>query len=298
MSDLLLIATLSGLAGMLGWGLADFFAKKTIDVVGDMITLAWAHVFGLAILALLIVVRAVGGEAQYELPSSLREIGILAFFGVLQACVYFFAYRAFGKGKLSLLNPVFSSYSGIVVLLSVFVFGEIIGGWQLACLAAVFAGIITISLDPEALSLKKLRIAKLDGMKEIVTATLLAALWTVLWGHFVSGKDWLAYAAVMYFFMSAAIIAYIFLSRTSLRIKNRSLWKFFFFIGLAEVIAYVGVSIGYSQTSHTSVVAVLSAAFSLPTLVLAYFFLKERITKLQLAGVGLVIAGVVLVATV
>ena len=28
--------------GMFGWGLADFFAKKTIDKIGDIQTLAWA----------------------------------------------------------------------------------------------------------------------------------------------------------------------------------------------------------------------------------------------------------------
>lgn len=298
MTDLLFVAILSGLAGMFGWGFADFFAKKTIDRVGDLVTLAWAHLFGLATLAILVIARAVSGNSSYELPTSPKELGILAFFGFLQALVYFFAYRAFSKGTLSLLNPIFSSYSGIVVLLSVVVFGEILGGWQLACLALVFSGIIAISLDPEALRIKKLKLSKLAGMREILTAAIMAALWTVLWGNFVSGKDWLVYAALMYFFMSASILFFALFYRQSLKIKDRSLWKFFGLIGLAEVVAYVGVSIGYSFTSHTSIVAVLSAAFSLPTLVLAYFFLKERITRIHAVGVALVIAGVVLISII
>jgi hypothetical protein len=44
MNNAILIATVAGLCGMLGWGVGDFFAKKTIDIVGDMATLAWAHV--------------------------------------------------------------------------------------------------------------------------------------------------------------------------------------------------------------------------------------------------------------
>jgi len=38
---------------MLGWGLADFFAKKTIDQIGDIVVLAWAHVFGTGVLVML-----------------------------------------------------------------------------------------------------------------------------------------------------------------------------------------------------------------------------------------------------
>ena len=32
----LVIAVLAGFGGMLGWGFADFFAKKTIDEIGDV----------------------------------------------------------------------------------------------------------------------------------------------------------------------------------------------------------------------------------------------------------------------
>ena len=40
----LVLAGLAGLGGMMGWGLADFFAKKTIDEIGDVVSLVWAHV--------------------------------------------------------------------------------------------------------------------------------------------------------------------------------------------------------------------------------------------------------------
>lgn len=298
MSDTLIIAVVAGLAGMLGWGFADFFAKKTIDLVGDIATLAWAHIYGMFMLAALLLARIVSEGQLTGLPTEPKEIGALAFFGALQAAVYFFVYRGFGKGKLALLNPVFSSYSGLVVLMSVFIFGEIIGGWQLACLAVLFVGIISISLDTESLALRKLKLSRIPGMNDILVASILAAFWTVLWGYFVSGKDWLVYAAIMYVFMSITILLICAVQRINLAVLNRYTWKFFWLIGLAEVIAYVGVSGGYSLTTHTSIVAVLSAAFSVPTLLLAHIFLGERITKFQYSGVALVITGVVLLAIV
>ena len=35
---------------MFGWGVADFFAKKSIDEIGDIESLVWAHVAGALIL--------------------------------------------------------------------------------------------------------------------------------------------------------------------------------------------------------------------------------------------------------
>jgi len=298
MENSLLLAVFAGLAGMFGWGFADFFAKKTIDKVGDMTTLTWAHIYGAAFLASLVWARSLAGGGLSGLPQGSKELSIIMFFGVLQALVYFFAYRGFGKGKLALLNPIFSSYSGLAVILSVMVFGEVLGGWQLAVLALIFTGILLINVDHESLALGKLKFLKIPGMKDMLNAALLAGFWIPSWAHFVSGKDWLAYAAVMYVFMTATIILLSLKHLFNPKIFNKSVWKYFFLIGFSEVIAYVGISLGFSQTSHTSVVAVLSAGFSIPTVILARIFLKERVTKLQFFGVALVISGVVLVSLV
>ncbi|MFN2571957.1 MAG: hydantoinase B/oxoprolinase family protein, partial [Gemmatimonadales bacterium] len=47
METTLLTAITAGLLGMLGWGCADFFAKKTIDKIGDLPTLFWGQLLGL-----------------------------------------------------------------------------------------------------------------------------------------------------------------------------------------------------------------------------------------------------------
>ena len=55
MQSALTIAVLAGLGGMLGWGAADFFAKKTIDKIGAIASLVWAHIFGTTILAIAVL---------------------------------------------------------------------------------------------------------------------------------------------------------------------------------------------------------------------------------------------------
>src|SRR5687767_5399383 len=124
----LLIALLAGLAGMLGWGFADFFAKKTIDEIGDIVSLAWAHVFGTFALVLAALFQVTILHKQINIPNDLQTFSLLLFFGVLQAAIYLLVYKGFGKGQVAVLNPVFASFSGLTALMSILIFGEIVSG--------------------------------------------------------------------------------------------------------------------------------------------------------------------------
>src|SRR3954447_22797067 len=131
------IAVLAGLGGMLGWGLADFFAKKTIDEIGDMQGLAWAHVAGTTILGLIVAERWASGAN--EMPAAGWSVWAgLALFGLTQGAIYILVYRGFGKGPVSVLNPIFSSYSGLAAALSVLVFGEAFNASRLLLLGVAF----------------------------------------------------------------------------------------------------------------------------------------------------------------
>jgi uncharacterized membrane protein len=100
----------------------------------------------------------------------------------------------------------------------------------------------------------------------------------------------------MYGFMTIVIWAVAKFSNTKLKVAQTSVWKFLILIGLCETAAYLAISIGYSKTSFTSVVALLSGAFSLPTIILARAFLKEKITTLQTLGGVVIIIGIMLLA--
>ncbi len=112
------IAALAGLGGMFGWGVGDFFAKKTIDEIGDVTSLVLAHMFGTAFLLFVVGYAAMTGRPPV-IPTDPADWGGVFFFGVLQAIVYLLVYRGFGKGQLALLNPIFASFSGLTALLSI-----------------------------------------------------------------------------------------------------------------------------------------------------------------------------------
>jgi drug/metabolite transporter (DMT)-like permease len=295
MQNTLTIAVLAGLGGMLGWGAADFFAKKTIDKIGAIASLVWAHIFGTAILGLAVLYRALILGHEATLPNAPREWGALVFFGFLQAVVYLLVYIGFGKGKLAVLNPVFASYSGLAALLSITILGEVLSSQLLTGIAVIYAGIILLNLDTEALLKRRLKILS-PGLIEVAAASVLAAVWTVMWASFVGDKDGITYALFMYMFMTVAALLIAWQQKTNLTDAKPGVWKFLVLIGLGEIIAYSAITIGFSQTNHTSIVAILSGSFSLPTIVLAYIFLKERLTETQIVGAMALLAGIALVS--
>jgi len=296
MNNELLIAALAGLGGMLGWGLADFFAKKTIDKIGDVASLAWGHIFGSAVLVAALLYQSLIRHQPAALPVKVDTWLLLALFGAAQATVYLFVYKGFGKGQLAILNPIFASFSGITALLSILVFKETVSGYLIFGLLVLFVGIILISADFGALRAKRFDFSHMPGFKEVGFATLLASLWTLYWDRFLGGQDWLTYTLVMYVFMTVVIWIVAKFNNTKLKIPEARIWKFLILIGLCETVAYLAITLGYSKTSFNSVVALLSGAFSLPTIILARAFLKEKITTLQTVGGAVIIIGIILLA--
>jgi uncharacterized membrane protein len=296
MNKELIIAMSGGLGGMLGWGFADFFAKKTIDRIGAVPSLVWAHAFGtLAFFAVWLFQSAVLGKAL-ALPSELRAWALLAVFGAIQAAVYILAYEGFGKGQIAILNPVFASFSGLTAILSIVMFGEAVSTHGAVGLLVVFLGILLISIDVGALRSRRVALVRIPGLKEVALATLLAAFWTVFWDQFIGGQDWLAYALLMYGFMTITLLIVAKAQQGTLAVPPRDLWMFLLLIGVCETVAYLAISLGYSRTSLTSVVALLSGAFSLPTIFLARAFLRERTTAVQTVGSFTVVLGIMLLA--
>ncbi len=294
MSDSLTIAIIAGLGGMLGWGFADFFAKKTIDAIGDTASLVWAHTIASSLLLAYVAQRYISDNNS--LPQTYDEWGTIFFFGALQALVYILVYRGFAKGKLAVLNPVFSSYAGITAILSIMLFSEVVTGSLLVGLAIIFGGIILISMDLAGLKQRRVKFAGHPGLNEILAATVCAAIWTLFWAQFVFEKDWKIYASLMYVSMTIVILWYAMLTKTKLAFKKSGVWPFLIGIGIAEIVAYVSISYGFSETTRTSVIALLSGAFALPVIILSKLFLKEHIDPIHRWGTFAIIVGIAIIS--
>jgi drug/metabolite transporter (DMT)-like permease len=292
----LIIALLAGLGAMIGWGVADFFAKKTIDITGDITTLFWGQLIGV------IPLLALFSYHPTVPPLNASGFIYLGFLGVWSGLSYIPTYIAFGKGKVSLLSPLFATYAVVVTILSAVLFGEIIPVGRQAAFLIVFSGVLLINGHPKDLwSLLRGRTDEREGLRgvpEILLAICLYSLWLVALDRFVKGNYWVPYMLVIRIFSAISLYGYAKARGIKLKVARNSLWKFLFLIGFFDVAAFSFVTLGFSQSSYVSVVAMLSGAFSLPTIVLARVFLKEKATIVQTVGSLAIVAGIMLLAAV
>ena len=123
------------------------------------------------------------------------------------------------------------------------------------------------------------------------------SVWLALFDHFIGSRDWVFMILVIRTTSALTLGVYADRTRRSLRIAaDRPLWPYLALIGLCDVGAYSAVAFGFSETPNTSVVAVLSSTFSLPTLILARLFLRERLAALQGVAACIILGGIVLLS--
>lgn len=291
MNNTLVIALIAGLGSMIGWGTADFFAKKTIDKLGDVQTLFWQQLIGVVPLLFLFLVHPYNPHLHHFDPL------FLLLFGIVGGLSYLPLYIGFGKGQVSLLSPIFASYSVVVTILSILFLGETFHMRQAAAIVVTVIGILLISTDLRDLRTSARRHAlKIKGLPEVAIAVLVYSVWLVFLDRFLEGKNWVFFMLFIRLFSVGAILVYAQVRRIKLDVTDRSLWKYLIAIGLFDVAAFSFVSYGFSHTHYPSIIAVLSATFSLPTIILARIFLKERVTRAQAAAALIIICGIVLIS--
>jgi drug/metabolite transporter (DMT)-like permease len=285
-------AILAGLGGMVGWGTADFFAKRTIDRIGDVTSLFWAQAIGVVpLLAIFLVSRNVPELHRFDLVW-------LVLLGIISALSYLPVYVAFGLGQVSLLSPIFASYAALVVVLSWLFFGEHLSAGQWVAIAVVFLGVLLISTDPSDLrSVLRDERQRTAGLPQILTAVVTYSIWLVLLDRFIDGRDWVFFLLVIRSTATLTLFVYSRIRHQSLALGPdwRGVLPYLVLIGVFDVAAFSAVSYGFSRTDHVSIVAVLSSTFSLPTLILARLFLGERLVRSQFLAAGVILSSIVMV---
>jgi drug/metabolite transporter (DMT)-like permease len=290
MHSSLVIAVVAGFGGMLGWGLADFFAKKTIDRIGDLQTLFWSQCIG--ILPVLVIFLF-----HPSIPS-LTHVNYLELiiFGAVSGLSYLPLYNGFGKGQVSILSPVFASYSVLLALLSAIFLHESISAGHWIAIAVVFIGILCVSTDLRELKCTlrvRARVAK--GVPEVLSAMIVYTFWLFFLDKFLQARDWVFPLLIIRIFSTLTLLLYSRIRSLLLGVGDKTLWKYLCLIGFTDIAAFSFVSYGFSRSVHTSIIAILSATFSVPTIILAAIFLKERIQRLQAVAVGVILLGVILI---
>ena len=280
-----------GFATSLVYGFADFFGALGSKHIRPVVVTFWSGISGLALL----LTASLFMGAEYN--SSSIICGIIG--GIASAFAMTCLYAALAIGPISILSPLSAVVMAIVPMIIGFVNGDRFSflGWL--ALAAILVAVILVGFVPgddvRLPSLKGLLLGIGAGIGMGVVLLALAA------APHTSG---LASPAILRG-VSASLLGVFMLftirrastgSESGAKSKVSSkIWLAVIATGFLDSSANVFFTIA-SRMGSLSVVSVLTALYPLGTIILARIFLKEKIAKSQMLGIGLALAGSALLA--
>jgi drug/metabolite transporter (DMT)-like permease len=267
-----------------------------------------------SVLLTLIVVQAIGcvlfllfvGVAGIPVRSSTWSPGLLlegAGLGVATTLAYLCFYEALKKGPLALVSPISASYGAITVSLAVVVLHEAVALPGQIGIVLVLCGTVLASIPGGAVLASRPKL-----MAAIFSqGTALAILAMIGFGlelFFLSALSKSQGPVLPVLFLQGFMV--VALTPFALADRNRPLAGLFkmplwwggmlLLCGLLNAAGLVLYTIGTVQ-GVTSIVALLSSAYSLLPMLVGVVFLREHLARWQAIGVTGLLIGVVLLST-
>jgi uncharacterized membrane protein len=276
------VAVLLALCSSAVYGAADFFGGLGAKRVPALVVVALSQLAGTLLVVL--VVPVVGGTA------SARDILLGAAAGLLGALALALFYAALASGSMSVVAPVTAVCGAAVPVLAGLATGDALSP---PALAGVVLALPAIALAASEGGLGALR-SDLRGLTRPVLAGLgLGGVLLLLHGTSPGSGVWPLVAS-----RSAAgvVVAGLLVARgVPLRVPRGSV-PTVIATGTADTLANVLFLLAVRQ-GQLSVVGLLSSLYPVSTVLLAALLLHERLSKIQIAGVGGCTLAVLLIAS-
>jgi drug/metabolite transporter (DMT)-like permease len=278
----LIIAIISGVVGMIGWGFCDFFSAKAMKE--NKISEAQSSFLLYLVTASFSWLLVFGSNPQ-TITVSLPDLCKAVLFGGINVVVYLLFFKALNIGKLGTISTLFSTYSVGATVVSILFFSEPTSGIRILALGIIFLGIVCVSLQ----NVSEIKFIK--GLPYVLAAAGIFSVTLPFLDIFLkSQNNWLFSNAIINSAM--AILFYINLVKKEGKIRKLKLTlKTMTYAGAANTIGLVAISWGFVSTPLTSIIVVLSSAVALVSTLLGYIFFKERLVKTQYIGILAVVVG-------
>jgi drug/metabolite transporter (DMT)-like permease len=295
---------LFGLIAALCWGAADFIAGRVSRLVGVIQTMFYVQLVALVCTSALIILRPGAPAPHISAWVLAGAIALGNFIGTL------LLYRAFAVGTLAIVSPIASGFAVVTALLSLAA-GERPAPLTLTGALLLIGGVVVVSRTPQGQEVEPrienrepsvvsaqffiLNSALPAGVPEALGVTVCfgGALWALGFVTPSLGMLWPLLVTRAIETLGALLLL---LGRKAAPARlSRKIWPLVSSAALLDTVAFLAFTTGIGST-YTSIVTALASLFSAVTVLLAWVILRERLTSIQWAGVGVILAGVLLVS--
>jgi drug/metabolite transporter (DMT)-like permease len=274
------LAPLLALGASLTWGVGDFLGGVKARALPALTVLAVSQPFGLAALAIAVVVRGRGIPGDEVAWSALAAV-----MGTLGLATF---YRGMAAGAMSVVVPIAAIAVGVPVVWGVAVSGDRLSGLQAIGLVAALGGSVAASLERHP---ERTKLAAGVGWA-LLTMVAFGGYYVPM--HAASAHDWL-WPTFLFRCTSVAMVWAVILAR---RIPLRGVRPHIaglVAIGLLDTAGNALFAAASSSHGLLSIVSVLSSLYPVVTVLLARAMLGERVQRTQDFGVVIALVGVVLI---
>jgi drug/metabolite transporter (DMT)-like permease len=273
-----MIALLGGLGAAFAWGAGTVCSARSTRMLGAWSVVAWVMLVGFLANLVLIAVGPSPGALSSTTLAWMLVAGVGNVGGLL------LEYSALRRGKVGLVTPIASTEGAIAAVLAV-VAGEALGAASALLLAVIVIGVVLAGVAPD----ESARDQNQSGAFVLaVLAALLFGLGLFAAGH-LSASLPAAWAMLPPRLVGVVVVTVPLAATRRLRV-SRSALPLVVATGLAEVLGFAFYEVGARHS--VAVAAVLGSQFAVVASVAAYMLFRERLTRLQLAGVVATVLGV------
>jgi len=274
-----MLAILGGLGAATMWTVTTICSSRSARLIGGGSTLAWVMLVGLAIALPLVVVSGVPANLDGPTVGRLLVAGGGNVFGLL------LAYRAVRLGKVGVVSSIASTEGAIAALIAVAA-GERISPGAGAMLAVIAAGVCLAALAGDADEATEAR----EGVAALLAVGAALSFGISIYATGRVSQDLpIPWAVLPARAVGVAAVAVPLALTARLHITRR-VAPLVAVAGVCEVLGFASFAIGARH--GIAVTAVLGGQFAALSALAARVLFHERLTRLQLAGVVAIVAGV------
>ena len=281
-----LLSILSGIAGMLGWGLYDFLGGVFAKQIGPYKSFFWSQLAGLASTLLLGIFML----ASMDIPSGV--ILLLPVAALLYSAGYLFFFKGFELGNMSIVAATMNLWAVFTMLFAFTFMGQRLTTLQSMGVLMILAGVTFASLNWSEIRQRRFQLSA--GVREAIAGAFFFGIYWNVSEIIVEAAGWLISTALIKLGIVVLMCLFSILFRRELGLtgtaaKTRSV---IFLMGMVEAGAVAVVNYGLT-IGDAILITPIASALSIVTIALAIIFLKDKITKPQGLGIATAIAGIV-----
>jgi uncharacterized membrane protein len=293
------IGLVLGLIASFAWGFTDLAGALASRRVGSVAVLAGTQTTSLALLGLIAIANS-SLLTPSALPGFLTGLGL----GVVAAAAYLSFYAALRIGPISVVSPVVAAYGGLTVVLAVVFRGESLEPLQWLGATIATSGVVLTGLV-FAGSLRETRLVGPGVAIACVTMVLFAVL-TVALAAPIQEHGWLPVmlgSRLTNTLVGVGLLAIALRDRDGVLAPllgpagglSRRAVALVVVAGAFDLVGFVAYTIGL-EVSETWLVGLASSFGPALVVLIAVAFLGERLKPSQWLGLGMLAAGLVVLA--